>query len=44
VAEKFIPKKDAKPKDKTNWIMGRLRKSATGNINLSQLAQTVKSI
>lgn len=44
VAEKFIPKKDAKPQDKTNWIMGRLRKSATGNINLSQLAQTVKSI
>ncbi len=44
VAEKFIPKKDAKPQDKTNWIMGRLRKSAAGNINLSQLAQTVKSI
>ncbi len=44
LSEKFKARKNsALPADKHNWIMGQLRKAATGNINLSTLAHTVKS-
>lgn len=44
LSEKFESGKNSGlPQDKHNWIMGQLRKTATGNINLSTLAHTVKS-
>jgi len=42
--KKFQAKKDSElPRDQHNWIMGQLRKTAIGNIDLSTLAHTVKS-
>lgn len=44
IAGKFNPRKKGKPEDRSNWIMGQLRNTATGNINLTELAKTVKSL
>ncbi|HOI31883.1 MAG: Glu-tRNA(Gln) amidotransferase subunit GatE [Bacteroidales bacterium] len=44
IAGKFNPKKKGKPENRFNWIMGQMRKTATGNINLTDLAKTVKSL
>jgi glutamyl-tRNA(Gln) amidotransferase subunit E len=45
LSEKFVPKnKKNSTEHKLNWMMGQLRKQATGNIDLTYLANQIKQM
>jgi glutamyl-tRNA(Gln) amidotransferase subunit E len=45
LSEKFVPKnRKSKADHKLNWMMGQLRKQATGNIDLTYLANQIKQM
>ncbi len=40
--EKFVPKNDEPNEtDRTNWIMGQLRRRALGNMDLKELSEKI---